>query len=246
MLFRSMGELHLDIIVDRMRREFSVEANIGKPQVAYRERIRNTVEVEGKFVRQSGGRGQYGHVWIKFAPAEDEGQEGLEFVNEIVGGVVPKEYIPAIQKGIQEQMQNGVLAGYPLLGLKATVYDGSYHDVDSNEMAFKIAASMATRKLSEVGGAVLLEPMMKVEVVTPEEYMGDVIGDLNSRRGQVQEMSTRGNANVVDAMVPLANMFGYVNNLRSLSQGRANYTMQFDHYEEVPSNVAEEVKAKLA
>ena len=168
-IISGMGELHLDIIVDRMRREFSVEANIGKPQVAYRERIRNTVEVEGKFVRQSGGRGQYGHVWIKFAPAEDEGQEGLEFVNEIVGGVVPKEYIPAIQKGIQEQMQNGVLAGYPLLGLKATVYDGSYHDVDSNEMAFKIAASMATRKLSEVGGAVLLEPMMKVEVVTPKK-----------------------------------------------------------------------------
>ena len=193
-IISGMGELHLDIIVDRMRREFSVEANIGKPQVAYRERIRNTVEVEGKFVRQSGGRGQYGHVWIKFAPAEDEGQEGLEFVNEIVGGVVPKEYIPAIQKGIQEQMQNGVLAGYPLLGLKATVYDGSYHDVDSNEMAFKIAASMATRKLSEVGGAVLLEPMMKVEVVTPEENMGDVVGDLNRRRGIIHGMDENSRA----------------------------------------------------
>ncbi|MBT5888187.1 MAG: elongation factor G, partial [Halieaceae bacterium] len=182
-IISGMGELHLDIIVDRMRREFSVEANIGKPQVAYRERIRNTVEIEGKFVRQSGGRGQYGHVWVKFEPAEDLGAEGLEFVNEVVGGAVPKEYIPAVNKGIEEQMRNGVLAGYPLLGLKATLYDGSFHDVDSNEMAFKIAASLATRQLAEVGGAALLEPVMKVEVVTPEDHMGDVVGDLNRRRG---------------------------------------------------------------
>jgi elongation factor G len=186
-IISGMGELHLDIIVDRMRREFSVEANIGKPQVAYREAIRNTSEIEGKFVRQSGGRGQYGHVWIKFEPGEDADAEGLEFVNEIVGGVVPKEYIPAVQKGIEEQMQNGVLAGYPLLGLKATLYDGSFHDVDSNEMAFKIAASMATKKLSQQGGAVLLEPIMKVEVVTPEENMGDVVGDLNRRRGLIRD-----------------------------------------------------------
>jgi elongation factor G len=243
-IISGMGELHLDIIVDRMRREFSVEANIGKPQVAYRERIRNTVEVEGKFVRQSGGRGQYGHVWIKFASAEDEGQEGLEFVNEIVGGVVPKEYIPAIQKGIQEQMQNGVLAGYPLLGLKATVYDGSYHDVDSNEMAFKIAASMATRKLSEVGGAVLLEPMMKVEVVTPEENMGDVVGDLNRRRGIIHGMDENSSGKVVDAEVPLAEMFGYATDLRSATQGRATYTMEFSKYAEAPNNVAQAIISK--
>jgi elongation factor G len=243
-IISGMGELHLDIIVDRMRREFSVEANIGKPQVAYRERIRNTVEIEGKFVRQSGGRGQYGHVWIKFAPANDEGQEGLEFENEIVGGVVPKEYIPAVQKGIQEQMQNGVLAGYPLLGLKATVYDGSYHDVDSNEMAFKIAASMATRKLAEVGGAVLLEPMMKVEVVTPEENMGDVVGDLNRRRGIIHGMDENSSGKVVDAEVPLAEMFGYATDLRSATQGRATYTMEFSKYAEAPSNVAQAIISK--
>ncbi len=243
-IISGMGELHLDIIVDRMRREFSVEANIGKPQVAYRERIRNTGEIEGKFVRQSGGRGQYGHVWIKFAPADDEGQEGLEFENEIVGGVVPKEYIPAVQKGIQEQMQNGVLAGYPLLGLKATVYDGSYHDVDSNEMAFKIAASMATRKLAEVGGAVLLEPMMKVEVVTPEENMGDVVGDLNRRRGIIHGMDENSSGKVVDAEVPLAEMFGYATDLRSATQGRATYTMEFSKYAEAPSNVAQAIISK--
>ena len=243
-IISGMGELHLDIIVDRMRREFSVEANIGKPQVAYRERIRNTVEIEGKFVPQSGGRGQYGHVWIKFAPADDEGQEGLEFENEIVGGVVPKEYIPAVQKGIQEQMQNGVLAGYPLLGLKATVYDGSYHDVDSNEMAFKIAASMATRKLAEVGGAVLLEPMMKVEVVTPEENMGDVVGDLNRRRGIIHGMDENSSGKVVDAEVPLAEMFGYATDLRSATQGRATYTMEFSKYAEAPNNVAQAIISK--
>ncbi|WP_027330684.1 elongation factor G [Marinimicrobium agarilyticum] len=239
-----MGELHLDIIVDRMRREFKVEANIGKPQVAYREAIRNTCEIEGKFVRQSGGRGQYGHVWIRFEPGEDSEAEGLEFSNEIVGGAVPKEYIPAVQKGISEQMQNGVLAGYPLLGLKATLYDGSFHDVDSNEMAFKIAASMATKKLAQQGGAVLLEPMMKVEVVTPEENMGDVVGDLNRRRGLIQGMEESVSGKVVNAEVPLAEMFGYATDLRSATQGRATYAMEFQGYSEAPRNVADEVIAK--
>jgi elongation factor G len=243
-IISGMGELHLDIIVDRMRREFSVEANIGKPQVAYRERIRNTSEIEGKFVRQSGGRGQYGHVWIKFEPAEDETAEGLVFVNEIVGGVVPKEYIPAVQKGIEEQMQNGVLAGYPLLGLKATVYDGSYHDVDSNEMAFKIAASMATKQLAQVGGAVLLEPVMKVEVVTPEENMGDVVGDLNRRRGLILGMDENPSGKVVNAEVPLAEMFGYATDLRSATQGRATYTMEFAKYAGAPNNVAQAIISK--
>ena len=243
-IISGMGELHLDIIVDRMRREFSVEANIGKPQVAYRERIRNTVEVEGKFVRQSGGRGQYGHVWIKFEPAEDENADGLEFVNEVVGGVVPKEYIPAVNKGIEEQMQNGVLAGYPLLGLKATVYDGSYHDVDSNEMAFKIAASLATRQLAEVGGAALLEPIMKVEVVTPEENMGDVVGDLNRRRGMILGMDENAAGKVVNAEVPLAEMFGYATDLRSATQGRATYTMEFAQYAEAPNAVAQGIISK--
>ena len=243
-IISGMGELHLDIIVDRMRREFSVEANIGKPQVAYRERIRNTAEIEGKFVRQSGGRGQYGHVWIRFEPAEDEGAEGLEFVNEIVGGAVPREYIPAVNKGIEEQMQNGVLAGYPLLGLKATLYDGSFHDVDSNEMAFKIAASMATKKLSEDGGAVLLEPIMKVEVVTPEENMGDVVGDLNRRRGLILGMNDSSSGKIVDADVPLAEMFGYATDLRSATQGRATYTMEFARYSEAPSNVADAIIGK--
>ena len=243
-IISGMGELHLDIIVDRMRREFSVEANIGKPQVAYRERIRNTAEIEGKFVRQSGGRGQYGHVWIRFEPAEDEGAEGLEFVNEIVGGVVPREYIPAVNKGVEEQMQNGVLAGYPLLGLKATLYDGSFHDVDSNEMAFKIAASMATKKLADEGGAVLLEPIMKVEVVTPEENMGDVVGDLNRRRGLILGMNDSSSGKIVDADVPLAEMFGYATDLRSATQGRATYTMEFARYSEAPSNVADGIIGK--
>ncbi len=243
-IISGMGELHLDIIVDRMRREFSVEANIGKPQVAYRERIRNTAEIEGKFVRQSGGRGQYGHVWIRFEPAEDAGAEGLEFVNEIVGGAVPREYIPAVNKGIEEQMQNGVLAGYPLLGLKATLYDGSFHDVDSNEKAFKIAASMATKKLANEGGAVLLEPIMKVEVVTPEENMGDVVGDLNRRRGLILGMNDSSAGKIVDADVPLAKMFGYATDLRSATQGRATYTMEFARYSEAPSNVADGIIGK--
>ena len=243
-IISGMGELHLDILVDRMKREFSVEANIGKPQVAYREAIRNTAEIEGKFVRQSGGRGQYGHVWVKFEPAEDATAEGLEFVNEIVGGVVPREYIPAIQKGIEEQMQNGVLAGYPLLGLKATLYDGSFHDVDSNEMAFKIAASMATKKLADEGGAVLLEPIMAVEVVTPEENMGDVVGDLNRRRGLIGGMDENPSGKVVTAEVPLAEMFGYATDLRSATQGRATYTMEFSKYAEAPNAVAEGIISK--
>ena len=243
-IISGMGELHLDILVDRMRREFSVEANIGKPQVAYREAIRNNCQIEGKFVRQSGGRGQYGHVWLKFEPAEDAGAEGLEFVNEIVGGTVPKDFIPAVAKGIEEQMQNGVLAGYPLLGLKATLYDGSFHDVDSSEMAFKIAASMATKKLSDDGGAVLLEPMMTVEVVTPEENMGDVVGDLNRRRGIIHGMDENPSGKVVNAEVPLAEMFGYATDLRSATQGRATFTMEFDKYAEAPKNVAEAIISK--
>ncbi|WP_430461213.1 elongation factor G [Thalassolituus sp. LLYu03] len=234
-IISGMGELHLDIIVDRMRREFKVEASVGKPQVAYREKITATVEINNKFVKQSGGRGQYGHVVIRFEPTDEE---GLEFHNEIVGGVIPKEYIPAVEKGIAQQMKNGILAGYPLLGLKATLIDGSYHDVDSNEMAFKIAASMATRQLSEQGQAVLLEPMMKVEVVTPEDYMGDVVGDLNRRRGLISGMEDSMSGKVVRASVPLAEMFGYATDLRSASQGRATYSMEFEKYSETPSNVA--------
>jgi elongation factor G len=244
-IISGMGELHLDIIVDRMRREFSVEANIGKPQVAYRERIRNKCEIEGKFVRQSGGRGQYGHCWIRFEPnIEEPDSSELVFVNEVVGGVVPKEYIPAIQKGIAEQMKNGVVAGYPLLGLRATVFDGSYHDVDSNEMAFKVAASMATKELSFKGGAVLLEPIMKVEVVTPEINMGDVVGDLNRRRGLILGMNESPMGKVIDAEVPLAEMFGYATSLRSATQGRATYTMEFAKYSEAPNNVAQDIIEK--
>jgi elongation factor G len=243
-IISGMGELHLDIIVDRMRREFKVEANIGKPQVAYRERIRNTCEIEGKFVRQSGGRGQYGHCWIRFSPSEDVDSEELEFVNEVVGGVIPKEYVPAIQKGIAEQMKNGVLAGYPLLGLKAAVFDGSYHDVDSNEMAFKVAASMATKELAKKGGAVLLEPIMKVEVVTPEDYMGDIVGDLNRRRGLILGMDDSPSGKVIDAEVPLGEMFGYATDMRSATQGRATYTMEFLKYGEAPNNISEDIIAK--
>jgi elongation factor G len=243
-IISGMGELHLDVLVDRMRREFSVEANIGKPQVAYREAIRNTAEIEGKFVRQSGGRGQYGHVWIRFEPGEDGNADGLEFVNEVVGGTVPREYVPAVQKGIEEQMKNGVLAGYPLLGLKASLFDGSYHDVDSNEMAFKIAGSMATKKLAQLGGAVLLEPIMAVEVVTPEENMGDVVGDLNRRRGLIGGMDENSMGKVITAEVPLAEMFGYATDLRSATQGRATYTMEFARYSEAPNNIAQEIISK--
>ncbi len=243
-IIKGMGELHLEILVDRMKREFKVEANVGAPQVAYRETISSSFDIDYTHKKQSGGAGQFARVKIKFEPGEPG--SGYEFINQIKGGNIPTEHIPGVQKGLIAQQQTGVIAGFPCIDFKATLYDGAYHDVDSSVLAFEIASRAAFREGIAKAKPVLLEPMMKVEVVTPEEYMGDVIGDLNSRRGQVQEMSTRGNANVVDAMVPLANMFGYVNNLRSLSQGRANYTMQFDHYEEVPSNVAEEVKAKLA
>jgi elongation factor G len=239
-IISGMGELHLDIIVDRMRREFGVDANIGKPQVAYRECLREAVEQEGKFVRQSGGRGQYGHVWLRIEPQEPG--FGYEFVSEIVGGVIPKEYIPAVDKGVQEQMQNGVLAGYPVLDVKVTLFDGSYHDVDSSEMAFKIAGSMAFRAGALKAKPALLEPIMKVEVVTPEDYMGDVMGDLNRRRGLVQGMDDGpGGVKIIRAEVPLAEMFGYATDLRSATQGRASYTMQFTKYAEAPSNVAESV-----
>ncbi len=240
-IISGMGELHLDILVERMKREFGVEANIGKPQVAYREAIRNTCEIEGKFIRQSGGRGQYGHVWVRFEPGDDATAEGLEFVNQIVGGTVPKEFIPAVSKGIEEQMNNGVVAGYPLLGLKATLFDGSFHDVDSSEMAFKIAGSMACKQLAQEGGAVLLEPVMKVEVVTPEENMGDVVGDLNRRRGLILGMNEISSGKVITAEVPLAEMFGYATDLRSATQGRATYAMEFSRYAEAPTNVAREI-----
>ena len=243
-IIKGMGELHLEILVDRMKREFKVEANVGAPQVAYRETISKLSDVDYIHKKQSGGAGQFARVKITFEPGEPG--SGYEFINKIKGGNIPTEFIPGVQKGLIAQQQSGVLAGFPCIDFKATLFDGAYHDVDSSVLAFEIAARAAFREGAAKAGPVLLEPMMKVEVVTPEEYMGDVIGDLNSRRGQVQEMNTRGNANVIDAMVPLANMFGYVNNLRSLTQGRANYSMQFDHYEEVPSNVAEEVKAKLA
>jgi elongation factor G len=235
-IISGMGELHLDIIVDRMKREFSVEANIGKPQVAYRETIRKSVEQEGKFVRQSGGRGQYGHVWVKLEPNEEE---NYEFVDEIVGGVVPREYIPAVGKGIAEQMQNGVLAGYPLINVKATLYDGSFHEVDSSEMAFKIAGSMALKEGALNADPVILEPIMAVEVVTPEEYMGDVVGDLNRRRGMIAGMDENPAGKIVRADVPLSEMFGYSTDLRSATQGRANYTMEFEKYSEVPASIAE-------
>jgi len=243
-IISGMGELHLDIIVDRMKREFKVEANVGAPQVAYRETIRKTVEQEGKFVRQSGGRGQYGHVYLRLEPMEEGG--GYEFVNAIVGGVVPKEYIPAVDKGVQEQMQNGVLAGYPVQDVRVTLYDGSYHDVDSSEMAFKIAGSMAFKEGALKAGPVLLEPIMKVEVVTPEEYLGDVMGDLNRRRGITQGMDDVPTGKVIRAEVPLAEMFGYATDLRSATQGRASYSMEFLKYAEAPQNVAEAVIKKAS
>jgi len=236
-IISGMGELHLDVLVDRMRREFSVEANIGKPQVAYRETIRKTVEVEGKHVKQSGGRGQYGHVVIRLEPLDPDSE--YEFVNEIVGGTIPREYIPAVDKGIQEQMKNGCIAGYPLLAMKVTLFDGSFHDVDSSEMAFKIAGSIALKKGAIEADAALLEPMMKVEVVSPEEYMGDVMGDLNRRRGMVQGMEDSAAGKIINAEVPLAEMFGYSTDLRSATQGRATYTMEFDKYAVVPNNIAE-------
>lgn len=241
-IIAGMGELHLEIIVDRMKREFSVEANVGKPQVAYRETIRGSVEQEGKYIKQSGGRGQYGHVWIKIEPQESG--KGYEFVNALVGGSIPKEYVPAIDKGIHEQMQNGVIAGYPVVDVKVTVFDGSYHDVDSNEMAFKIAGSMAFKEGAKKAKPVLLEPVMKVEVVTPEEYMGDVMGDLSRRRGILQGMEDSPSGKVIHAEVPLGEMFGYATDVRSMSQGRATYTMEFAKYVEVPNNIAEQIVDK--
>ena len=236
-----MGELHLDIIVDRMKREFNVEANIGKPQVSYRETLTQEAECEGKYVKQSGGRGQYGHVWIKFEPNPDK---GYEFVDAVVGGVVPREYIPVTDKGLQDAMKTGVLAGYPLVDVKATLFDGSYHDVDSNEMAFKIAASFALKEAAKKCKPVLLEPIMKVQVIVPDEYLGNVMGDITSRRGRPLGQESRGNALAIDAMVPLSEMFGYATSLRSNTQGRGNFTMVFDHYEETPRNITEEIIKK--
>jgi elongation factor G len=238
-IIAGMGELHLEIIVDRMKREFNVAANVGKPQVAYRETIRTAVDQEGKFVRQSGGRGQYGHVFLKLEPRPHG--SGYEFVNGIVGGVVPREYIPAVDKGVREQMANGVIAGYPVVDVKVTIYDGSYHDVDSSEIAFKIAGSMAFKEGAKKARPVLLEPIMNVEVVTPEDYMGDVNGDLNRRRGVLHGLEDSPAGKIVRAQVPLSEMFGYATSLRSMSQGRATYTMEFAHYSEVPANVAQEV-----
>jgi elongation factor G len=240
-IIAGMGELHLDIIVDRMRREFGVEANVGQPQVSYRETITQAAECEGKYIKQSGGRGQYGHVWIKFEPNPDK---GYEFVDAVVGGVVPREYIPVTDKGLQDAMKTGVLAGFPMVDVKATLFDGSYHDVDSSEMAYKIAASMALKEAKNKCKPVLLEPIMKVQVVVPDEYLGNVMGDITSRRGKPMGQESRGNALAIDAMVPLAEMFGYVTSLRSNTQGRGNFTMVFDHYEEVPKNISDEIVKK--
>ena len=241
-IISGMGELHLEIIVDRMLREFKVDANVGRPQVAYKETIKGTVKAEGKFVRQSGGRGQYGHVWVEFEPLEPG--QGYEFVNKIVGGVVPREYITPVEAGIKEAMENGIMAGYPAIDIRATLYDGSYHDVDSSEMAFKIAGSMAFKSGTVKANPIILEPIMRVEVVVPEEYMGDVIGDINSRRGRIEGMEPRGNSQVIRGFVPLSEMFGYATDLRSRTQGRGTYTMQTSHYEEVPKNIAEGIVAK--
>jgi elongation factor G len=244
-IISGMGELHLDIIIDRMKREFKVEANIGKPQVAYRETIKKMAEAEGKFVKQSGGRGQYGHCWLRVEPNEEG--KGFEFIDEIKGGVIPQEYIPAVEKGVAEAMNNGVLAGYPIVDVKVTLYDGSYHDVDSSEAAFKVAGSMALKAALKKADPVILEPIMKVEVTTPEQFMGDVVGDLNAKRGQIDEMIDKGAGNavvkVIQAKVPLASLFGYATQLRSMTQGRASYAMEFDHYAEVPANIAEEIKS---
>jgi len=239
-----MGELHLEIIVDRLKREFKVEANVGRPQVAYRETITAAVEAEGKFVRQSGGRGQYGHVKLRVAP--QEAGDGFEFVSEIVGGVVPKEYFKAIEQGVREALDRGIVAGYPMVDVKVTLYDGSYHEVDSNEMAFKIAGSMGIQNGAKKASPVILEPMMSAEMITPENFMGDVVGDINRRRGRVKSMEMRHGAQVISAFVPLSEMFGYATELRSMTQGRASYSMQFDHYEQLPNNLAEEIIAKHA
>jgi len=238
-IISGMGELHLEIIVDRMKREFKVEANVGAPQVAYKETIKGQSEAEGKYIKQSGGRGQYGHCWLRLEP-RDRGA-GHEFVDEIKGGIIPREYIPAIEKGIKEAETKGILAGYPVVDIKSTVYDGSYHEVDSSEVAFKVAASMAFSDAAKKAQPIILEPIMKIEVVTPEQFMGDVIGDLNSKRATISEMTDRGQMKVIDGMVPLSEMFGYATSLRSMTQGRANYTMEFDHYAEVPANVAQQI-----
>jgi len=237
-----MGELHLEIIVERMKREFKVEANVGTPQVAYHETIRKLAEAQGKYIRQSGGRGQYGDCWLRLEPMEEG--EGHEFVDEIKGGAIPNEYIPAVKKGVKEALDTGVVAGYPVVDVKATVYDGSYHDVDSSEIAFKIAAVMAFKAAAKLANPVLLEPIMKVEAVTPEQFMGDVVGDLNSKRAKILEMIDRGNMKVILAEVPLAEMFGYATSLRSMTQGRASYSMEFLNYQEVPKNVANEIITK--
>jgi elongation factor G len=241
-LIAGMGELHLDIIIDRMRREFNVEATVGAPQVAYREAFTKQTSAQGKFVRQSGGKGQYGDVWIEFTPNEEGA--GFEFEDAIVGGVVPREYIPSVEQGLRESLENGVLAGYPLVDLKAKLYDGSYHDVDSSEASFKVAASLALRNAAKNAGAVILEPIMKVDIVIPEEYMGDIMGQVTARRGRIDGMEERGNAQQVHSYVPLSEMFGYATTLRSASQGRGVFTMTFDHYEAVPKSVQEEIIKK--
>jgi elongation factor G len=242
-IISGMGELHLEIVIDRMRREFKVEANIGKPQVAYKETVRKTAKAEGKFVRQSGGRGQYGHVWLEIAP--NEKGKGFVFENAIVGGVIPKEFIKPVEQGVMEAMKNGVLAGYPVEDVKVRLYDGSFHEVDSSEMAFKVAGSMAFKEAARKAGPAILEPIMEVEVVTPEEYMGDVIGDLNSRRGKIEGMTPRKDAQVVKAMVPLSEMFGYSTTLRSMTQGRAIYSMELSHYDEAPKSVADQIIERI-
>jgi elongation factor G len=238
-IISGMGELHLEVLIDRMMREMKVEANVGKPKVAYKETIKSSSEAEGKYIRQSGGRGQYGHVWLRVEPKENG--EGFEFVDEIKGGVVPQEYIKPVQKGIEEAMSKGVIAGYPVVGVKVTLYDGSYHEVDSSEAAFKIASSIAFQEAFKKANPVILEPIMKVEITTPEQFMGDVVGDISSKRGQIENMGERGQVKVINALVPLASMFGYATQLRSMTQGRGNYTMEFDHYQEVPRNIAEEI-----
>jgi elongation factor G len=239
-----MGELHLEILVDRMKREFKVEANVGKPQVAYRETVRKSVEMEGKYIKQSGGRGNYGHVWIVLEP--NQMGKGFEFIDKIKGGRIPKEYIPSVQKGLIGAMDSGVLAGYPVVDVKVTLTDGSYHDVDSNDMAFQIAASMAFKDAAKRATPVLLEPIMKIDIVSPKEYMGDVIGDLNRRRGRIEQVDDKGAVQYIHGLVPLAEMFGYATTVRSLSQGRASYSMEPSHYEDVPRNLTEELVAKSA
>ncbi len=240
-IISGMGELHLEILVDRMLREFKVSASVGRPQVAYKETIKKTAEAEGKYIRQSGGRGQYGHVWLRVEAGERG--SGFEFINEIKGGVIPQEFIPAVEKGLKEAMEKGVKAGFPLVDMKVALYDGSYHEVDSSEAAFKIAGSIALQEAVKRANVVLLEPIMRVEVVVPDKFFGDITGDLNAKRGKIEQMSERGLMKVIDAKVPLSEMFGYATKLRSLTEGRASYTMEFDHYEEVPNNVAELIMA---